>query len=169
MTIFELTFFLILVGIGIGVGSFVAKSLGVFAGIVIGILASIGFIYLTKFLGNVGHRRHCRKMAEKYTRIFRVLNLLADEKSVIKPKNSKIKVGDFGWESGPIRKNGLIYLKGFDEKWKMVWWAGFQLDQLEIVGPKPFSQYDIHLPDKQELRKTPCPFPVQPRSNSLDS
>lgn len=166
MTLIELLFFVILVSIGIGVGSLVAKFLGIFAGIGAGILAVAGFIYLTKILSVAGHRRHCRKMAEKYTRIFRVRDLPTDETSIILPKNSEIKTGDYGWESGPIRKNGLIYLRGFDEKWKFIWWAGFQPEQIEFVCPKPFSDYDRHLPDRKDLLKNPCPFPVQLRSGT---
>ena len=169
MTLFELLFFLILIGIGIGVGSYVSRLVGgeagVVAGIAAGILAVVGFVFMIKIWGDAGQRRHCRKMAEKYTRIFHVRVLPTDEKCVIKTKNSEIKVGDYGWECGPIEKNGLIYLEGFDEKWKLIWWAGFQTEQIEFVGTKPISQYDRLLPERRELFKTPCPFPVQPRSN----
>jgi hypothetical protein len=165
MTAIELLFFLILIGIGIGIGSFVAKFLGIFAGIVAGVLVVAGFVYLIKIWSGAGHRRHCRKMAEKYTQIFRIRVLPTDEKSIIKPKHCEIKVGDYGWESGPIKKNDLVYLTGYDEKWKLVWWAGFQPEQIEFVCPKPFSQYDRHLPDRRDLLKIPCPFPVQPRNN----
>lgn len=170
MTIFELLFFLILIGIGIGVGSCISRlfggEAGAIAGIAAGILAAVGFVSMIKIWGNAGHRRHCRKMAEKYTRIFRVRVLPTDEKSIIKPKNSEIKVGDYGWECGPIKKNDLIYLQGFDEKWKLIWWAGFQIEQIEFVNSKPFSQYDRHLPNRRNLLETPCPFPVQPREKT---
>jgi hypothetical protein len=163
ITIFDVLYFLILMGIGAAAGYRVARYFGNLAGIIAGVLAAGGFVFLMNALTNASHRRHCRKMAKKYTRIFRVSALPTDEKSVIKTDNSHIKVGDLGWECSPIRKNGLIYLEGLDEKWKLVWWAGFQPEQIELVGPKPFSQWDIYLPDKQELLTTPCPFPVQPR------
>jgi hypothetical protein len=133
----------------------VAKYFGAWTGVAAGIAAVIGFLAIMHFLGRISYRRHQRKMREKYRRIFRVLDLPADEKSVIKPKGAEVRVGDYGWESGPIRKNDLIYLTGFDDRWRMIWWAGFRPDQIEHVGPKPLSQYD--------KPKTPCPFPVQPR------
>ena len=165
MTVIELFFLLVLIGIGTGTRSYVARFFGVWAGIVAGVFATIGFLALTNFLGKNSHRRHCRKMAKKYTRIFRVVALPTDEKVIIKPKGSEIKLGDNGWECGPIRKNGLIYLEGLNEKWQMIWWAGFRPEQIEYVGPKPLSQYDRLLADRKEIFEAPCPFPVQPREN----
>jgi hypothetical protein len=91
MTAIDLPFFLILIGVGIGVGSFVVKFLGIFAGIVAGVLAVVGFVYLINIGCEAGHRRHCRKMAEKYTKIFRVRVLPADEKALLNPKIAKLK------------------------------------------------------------------------------
>ena len=171
MNLFELLFLVIPISLGAGVGTFAANFFGVPVGIVVGILTTMLFFYCLKILSVVSHRRHCRTMEKKYTRIFRVLVLPANEVIAIKTKNSEIKLGDYGWECSPIasQKNGLVYLQSFNEKWQLIWWAGFQPEQIEFVSPKPFSQYDRFLPDKQEILKAPCPFPVQPRTNTFAS
>ncbi|HEX4342642.1 MAG TPA: hypothetical protein VH255_04585 [Verrucomicrobiae bacterium] len=167
MTLFSLLFFVAFFWAGYGAYTLVAGLIGGTVGIIIGSVAAFcavfGLFKALKIWANISHRKHCRKMAETYTRIFRV-KALPDTKGIINPKN-QIQVGDYGWESAPFKKDGLIYLQGFDEKWKIIWLAGFQEDQLELMGPKPFSQYYRYLTDHPEILKTPCPFPVQPRSD----
>jgi len=45
----------------------------------------------------------------------------------------------------------------------LIWYAGFRPNEIEFVGPKPFSEYD--LPNRPAPRPV-CPFPVQPRDTA---
>jgi len=87
-----------------------------------------------------------------------------DESTIKKPKDSEIKVGDYGWQAEPIRNDGLIYLQGLTAEWQVVWYAGFHPEQIESVGPKPRSQYDWDY--SWARRAPPCPFPVQERKTN---
>jgi hypothetical protein len=110
---------------------------------------------------------------EKYCGIYRVLALPAPDADRNNWQTSEITVGDFGWESTPLSKDGLIWLHGLSADWGLVWRAGFRPDQIEYVGPKPVSQFDwkdfeydgpkpaacYHWPLVKP--KIPCPFPIQ--------
>jgi|ERR1035437_2142858 hypothetical protein len=113
-------------------------------------------------------------MRKKYAQIFRVLALPAEEKSALKlipPIDHVVKIGDYGWEAKPFlqratdRKGNLIYLKGWNENWQLIWYSGFLPDEIECVGQKPFSEYDLPNPPKP---RPLCPFPVQPREKIAD-
>ena len=87
-------------------------------------------------------RRRLQELREKYRGIYRVIALPSDQQIVAKPDGAEIRVGDYGWEAGPIHKEGLIYLQGLTLEWTVVWHAGFRRDQIEWVTEKPSSQYD---------------------------
>jgi hypothetical protein len=57
----------------------------------------------------------------------------------------------------------MIWLQGLNENWQIVWWAGFNPDQIEEVGPKPCSQYDW----TRETLKTKCPYPILQRNDRI--
>ena len=57
-------------------------------------------------------RRRLQELREKYRGIYRVIALPSDQKIVAKPDGAEIKIGDCGWEAGPVSKDGLIYLQG---------------------------------------------------------
>jgi hypothetical protein len=109
---------------------------------------------------------------ERYRRVFRVVALPTDKRNICMPWGNELKVGDYGWEAQPLRKNDLIWLQGLTETWLVVWHAGFRPDEIEYVAPKPSSQYDwrdnvgdpiaaVHMKPCQ-LRQA-CPYPVRPR------
>ena len=147
-----------------------------------GALALVGFFmvfmrYLYRF-GDFCGRRGRDEAREKYRFIYRVLALPGDDK----PNNWQahlVEVGDYGWEAEPASKNGLIYLHGLTHDWGWVWRAGFRPDQLELVGPKPVSQYDwpdfeydgpkpTRFYQRQYRRpKNPCPFPIQKKIDDI--
>ena len=83
-------------------------------------------------------------------------------------EGAEIKEGDYGWEAEPIRDDGLTYLHGLTEQWRLVWYAGFQAEHLERIGPKPRTQYHLPYSWRVEggLNSTPCPFPIQSRETN---
>ena len=84
--------------------------------------------------------------------------------SVIKPQGAEIRIGDYGWEAGPTRSDGLIYLQGLAPDWTVVWHTGFRPDEVERVAEKPTSQYDYWAPYwAKSPPPSPCPFPVADR------
>ena len=155
---------------------------GMFGRVMVGVLALVGFFmvflrYLYRF-GDFVERRDRDEAREKYRFIYRVIALPGDDK----PNNWQahlVEIGDYGWESKPPTQNGLIYLHGLTEDWGWVWRAGFRPDQLELVGPKPVSQYDWRdfeydgpkptaCYHRQYNRpKNPCPFPIQKKVNDI--
>jgi hypothetical protein len=107
----------------------------------------------------------------KHDGIYRVLALPT---ASTKPNNwcdEEITIGDFGWESKPLTKDGLIWLHGLSTEWKMAWRAGFKPEEVEFVCSKPVSQYDwkdfeYDGPKPSciwttAIPKQPCPFPIQ--------
>jgi hypothetical protein len=130
----------------------------------------IGFVAVYSFYKlcdrwDIGRRRH---LEETYRFIYRVLAVSAEAPSV-KGDGVEITPGDYGWEAEPIFNDGLIYLHGLTEEWRVVWYAGFEPNQVERICPKPRSQY--FLPYSWICaggKPPPCPYPVlnSPR-NSL--
>jgi hypothetical protein len=98
------------------------------------------------------------ELREKYRSIYRVVAVPPEPKIIIIPEGAEIRLGDYGWEAGPIRNDGLIYLQGLTLEWTVVWHVGFTPDQIKMVATKPNSQYDSWRPYWVDL--PPCPFPV---------
>ncbi len=101
---------------------------------------------------------------DKFREIYRVTAMPTDPRVIVMPAGAEIRVSDFGWEAGPTRNDGLIYLQGLTLDWDVVWHAGLHPDDIEKVGKKPYSQYDSWHPfwaDPPPL--PPCPFPVVER------
>ena len=71
-------------------------------------------------------RMRLQELRERYRGIYRVLALPSDQKIVAKPDGAEIRIGDYGWEAGPVSKDGLIYLQGLTAEWTVVWHAGFR-------------------------------------------
>jgi membrane protein implicated in regulation of membrane protease activity len=108
------------------------------------------------------HQKELRELSEKYPDVYRVTALPTEPSSILMTEGAEIEVGDYGWEAEPIHDDGLTYLHGLTEQWRLVWYAGFRSDQIERIGPKPRSQY--YLPYSWRCRgpeTPPCPFPVQ--------
>ena len=110
-------------------------------------------------------RRRLQELREKYRGIYRVIALPSDQKIVAKSESAEIKIGDYGWEAGPVSKDGLIYLQGLTVEWTVVWHAGFRPDQIEWITEKPSSQYDYWVPYWAKSPPPPlCPYPVIERA-----
>lgn len=108
--------------------------------------------------------RALQKARDKYRGICRVIAVPTDPKVIVMPEGAEIRVGDYGWEAGPPRSDGLIYLQGLTPDWTVVWHAGLHAEDVEKVGAKPFSQYDSWHPDWADPPPLPpCPFPVVER------
>lgn len=108
--------------------------------------------------------RGLQKARDNYREIYRVIAMPTDPRVIVKPEGAEIRVGDFGWEAGPSRNDGLIYLQGLTLDWTVVWHAGLHPEEIERIGTKPNSQYDSWHPfwaDPPPL--PPCPFPVVER------
>jgi len=151
---------------------------GISGRLIVGVLALLGFffVFMPYFyrINNMMDIRSRAEAREKHRGIYRVLSPPA-----INKKNGnnwcvgEITIGDFGWESKPLTKDGLIWLHGLSTGWGHVWRAGFRPDQLEYVGSKPVSQYDwkdfaYDGPKATCVYDCPfvkpkhlCPFPVQ--------
>jgi hypothetical protein len=146
--------------------------------VVAGILSLLGFFFvLMRSFYRVAGLLDVRSRAEareRYRGIYRVLSLPASGND--KPNNwctEDITVGDYGWESKPLTKDGRIWLLGLSVDWGHVWRAGFRPDEIEYVCPKPVSQFDwkdfeYDGPKPRACHhwglakpKKPCPFPVQ--------
>jgi hypothetical protein len=149
------------------VGGYVAKQYGVLPGIGAGVLAATVCVVVVVELYRRSRRRDARRLKElreKYRAIYRVIAPPAEDNAVIKPEGAEIRVGDYGWEAGPLQKDGLVYLQGLTVAWRVVWHAGFRPDQIEKVGWKPASQYDHWVPYwAKGDSPPPCPFPVLAR------
>ena len=108
--------------------------------------------------------RALQKAKDKYRDIYRVIAIPAKPKVIIMPAGAEIMAGDYGWEAGPSRNDGLIYLQGLTLDWNVVWHAGFHPDEIEKVGQKTHSQYDAWHPYwAPPPPLPPCPFPVVER------
>lgn len=134
--------------------------LGAGAGLFAGLLAAVIVVLFYRWMGQRDERRR-QELRDKYCAIYRVINIPLDPRIVVIPKGAEIRIGDFGWEAGPSRKDGLIYLQGLTEDWTVVWHAGFRPDQIEWVAWKRFSQFDAWHPYWAPPPPLPlCPFPV---------
>jgi hypothetical protein len=157
----------VLIGVPIIIGQVVAKKFGLWPGIGAGLLSAVAcLIGLARVYGARGERnaKRRREWKEKYCGIYRVIGLPTDETVIKKPPGAEIRVGDFGWEAVPLREDGMIYLQGLSPQWRVVWYAGFRLEQVERVASKPQSQYDWNYTWFKNA--PPCPFPVQERETT---
>ena len=109
-------------------------------------------------------KQRLQELREKCQAIYRVNTLPTDGANLQKAIGAEIKIGDFGWEAGSLRKDGLIYLQGLTPGWHVVWYAGFRPEQIERVATKPISQYDHWHPYWAKVPPPPpCPFPILAR------
>ncbi|HTV41755.1 MAG TPA: hypothetical protein VMF08_14330 [Candidatus Sulfotelmatobacter sp.] len=109
-------------------------------------------------------RQQLSQLRQEYRTIYRVKELPTEAKSVVKPVEAEIQIGDYGWDARPIRRDGLIHLQGLTKRWQVVWHAGFRPEQIEKMAEKPASQYDYWAPYwAKPPPPPPCPFPVQER------
>src|SRR5262252_6155487 len=166
-TLIELLAVMFVIAVGGFVGGAVqqkyGKPMGLLAGIVAG-LATFGLVIQFYRWSWQRDKRRLTELREKYRTIYRVKTLPTDAKSVVKPDKAEIRVGDYGWEAHPNRKDGLIHLQGLTPRWTVVWHAGFRPDQIENVAEKTVSQYDYWVPYWAKTPPPPpCPYPVQER------
>ncbi len=146
---------------------FVAATLGplwgigaAFSGGALSIIAVIQFYRWTWRLDERG----LQKARDEYREIYRVIAIPCDPSVIVMPESAEIRVGDYGWEAGPSRNDGLIYLQGLTLDWTVVWHAGLHPNEIEKVGTKPHSQYDSWYPYwANPPRLPPCPFSVVER------
>jgi hypothetical protein len=94
---------------------------GIGAGIVAGAISLILVVLFYRWWWRRNKRR-LKELREKHRTIYRVISLPVDNRNIIKPDGAEIKVGDYGWEAGPINKegSGLIYLQGLTAGWRVV-------------------------------------------------
>jgi prepilin-type N-terminal cleavage/methylation domain-containing protein len=138
-------------------GALMASVLGFFAGVLLVIL-------FYRWAESQDKRRLAR-LRENYRSIYRVKELPARAKNIVKPEGAEIQIGDYGWDARPNRRDGLIHLQGLTTGWRVVWHAGFRPDQIEMVATKTASQYDYWRPYWAKLPPPPpCPFPVRERN-----
>jgi membrane protein implicated in regulation of membrane protease activity len=168
VTMIEMLALIFVIYIPILVGNIVAKKFGVWAGIGAGVLTAVicvtAVILFYRATGRQ-HEQRRRELREKYRGIYRVISVPADAKNIKGAQFAEIKIGDYGWEAElPKGKDDLIYLQGLTDKWQVVWYAGFRLDQIERVGEKPRSQYDWDY--SWYGGAPPCPYPVQKRKTT---
>jgi hypothetical protein len=107
------------------------------------------------------NKARLRELKEGYQSIYRLLALPCDKSGVVKLAGAEIRVGDFGWEAAPIREDGLIHLQGLTPGWHVVWHASFRPEEIQLVGPKPSSQYEYWVPYWAKAPPPPpCPYPI---------
>lgn len=167
-TFIELLAIMFVLTVTTAVYQFAAGKYGTWPGIgavVLAVLASAIIVVQFYSWSWRRDRRRLQELKEKYRAIYRVIAIPSDQRSIVKPEGAEIKIDDYGWEAGPIRKDdGLIYLQGLTLEWTVVWHAGFRPDQIEKVATKPSSQYDIWIPyGAKPTSPLPCPFPVVER------
>lgn len=108
--------------------------------------------------------KEVRDLIQKYPLVYRVKGFPTDPSSILAGEGTDIAVGDYGWDAEPIHSDGLTYLHGLTEDWQVAWYAGFRLDQIERIGPKPRLQYYLPYTWVCMGGKAPiCPFPVVKR------
>ncbi len=140
------------------------RWIGIGAGAVTLIICVMGVVLFYRWNWK-RDRKRLRELREGYRGIYRVIALPSDQKIVAKPDGAEIKIGDYGWEAGPSRKDGLIYLQGLTVEWTVIWHAGFRRDQIEWITEKPSSQYDYWVPYwAKSSPPPPCPYPVIERA-----
>jgi len=166
-TIIELLALIFVLFVSIEVGKHVGERHGTSAGIVAGCVAGVACTIVVATFYWVAGRRDKRRRAElreKYRWIYRVVELPRDTQKVIRPEGAEIRIGDYGWEAEALEADGLIYLQGLTDRWRVVWYAGFRPEQVERVCEKPRSQYDWDY--SWVTNPPPCPFPIQPRETA---
>jgi len=166
-TLIELLAVMFMVALTAIAGKSVAVRYGTWAGIGAGFIAALGSLCLVVLFYRWSwrcDRQRLTELREKYHGIYRVIKMPAAQMSIIKPQGAEIRIGDYGWEAGPDRGDGLIYLQGLAPDWTVVWHTGFSRDEVERVAEKPTSQYDYWAPywAKSPL-PPPCPFPIAER------
>ena len=154
------------------------RYFGFLGRLIIGTIALLIFFFvLMRWFYSFGDKLDDRSRAEareKYRGIYRVLSPPAiNQNDGNNWYVEDITIGDYGWESKPLTKDGLIWLQGLSAGWGHVWRAGFRPNQIEYTGPKPVSQYDwkdfeYDGPKPTACYQWPlvkpknlCPFPVQ--------
>lgn len=148
----------------------VTSQYGVESGLFAGTIASLGCWGVIIALSAWSHYQFhetLRTLSENYPSIYRVKRVPVDTSRFWMAEGATIEIGDYGWEAKPLHDDGLIYLQGLSERWGVVWYGGFRLDEIEEVGPKPRTQY--LLPESWYLvgpDAFPCPFPVQSRQSA---
>jgi len=165
VTILELLALLFIVGVPLTVGRVIADYHGVWVGVGAGVLSAGVCGAVVLLLYRASGRRHEQRrleLREKYRAIYRVIALPTELDKIQKAEGAEIRIGDYGWEAEPLDADGLIYLQGLTEKWRVVWYAGFHPDQIERIGSKPQSQYDWNY--SWLTKPPPCSFPVQARN-----
>ncbi|RMD67020.1 hypothetical protein D6833_00770 [Candidatus Parcubacteria bacterium] len=134
------------------------------AGLAAGAIAAAAACVIVKECYRWSNRiaeREMRELSERFPRIFRVL-VVPRGLPCVMARAAEIRVGDYGWEAEPIYDDGLIYLHGLTEEWKVAWYAGFRPEHIEVVGEKPRSQYFLPYSWICNGAEAPrCPFPVQ--------
>jgi prepilin-type N-terminal cleavage/methylation domain-containing protein len=166
-TLIELLAVIFVIAVTTVIGSSVANARGPMSGIgaafAVGTLCVISVILFYRWMWR-SDQRGLQKAREDYREIYRVLTVPTAPKIVVVPEGAEIRIEDYGWEAGPTRNDGLIYLQGLTMDWTVVWHAGLRPDEVEKVATKPNSQYDSWHPfwaDPPPL--APCPFPVVDR------
>jgi len=124
-------------------------------------IACVMAFVLSHVIGGRRQKKLERKLSDQYPLIYRIKSIPADSQCVLKAEGASIEEGDYGWEAEPLHKDGLIYLHGLNDRWQVVWYAGFKPDQLEITGPKPRTQYYVFPYWVNEEKIPPCPYPVK--------
>jgi hypothetical protein len=166
-TLIELLAVMFMVAITAIAGKSVAARYGTWAGVGAGFIAALSSVCLVALFYRWSwqrDRRRLEELKEKYRGIYRVIRLPSSDASIIKPQGAEAKIGDYGWEAGPDRSDGLIYLHGLAPDWTVVWHIGFRPEEVERVAEKPTSQYDYWAPYwTKSPPPPPCPFPVTER------
>jgi prepilin-type N-terminal cleavage/methylation domain-containing protein len=166
-TLIELLAVMFIVAITSAIYLPIAKKYGVTTGVGTGFVTIVVCVFIVIQFYRWSWRsnkQRLQELREKYQAIYRINTLPVDKKNFRKATGAEIKIGDFGWEAGPLRKDGLIYLQGLTPEWYVVWHAGFRPDQIEKVALKSASQYDHWHPDWAKVpTPSPCPFPILAR------
>ena len=169
-TLIELLAVIFIVAVTSVVYQSVAKQYGVGVGIGAGFITIMVCVFIVVQFYRWSWRKNARRLqelSEKYQTIYRVKDLPSDEKNIRKAADAEIKIGDYGWEAGPLGKDGLIYLQGLTPEWHVVWHAGFRPEQIEREATKPASQYDRWRPYWAKVPPPPpCPFPILARQTA---
>jgi hypothetical protein len=128
------------------------------ASILVAATSILVLVLISRIVGR-SQKKLERQLSEKYRHIYRVKSLPSESSCILQADGASIKIGDYGWEAEPIRNDHLTYLHGLNDKWQVVWYAGFRPEEIEIIGPKPRSQY-YAFPYWMNENIPPCPYPV---------
>ena len=121
----------------------------------------LSVVFLTAVFAGRRHRGIKAELAQKHKLIYRIIANPIGGKCIAMAEGTAIEVGDYGWEAEPRCDDGLIYLHGLNDRWQVVWYAGFRPDQVQVVAEKPRSHYYIY-PDWVDFDRIPkCPYPVK--------